>query len=153
MIPKNRSTNSCRTSEILLKNIAHLNRNIDTLIHKVVIVCVVIEIQTVDNDLYGIKMKMIDFPNPGKQNSILGTTDTTSKDHSTKNLLSTNLNENGYPTALETDTNLFELFGTSNTVNHLFTESIYNESGYFEFDSCQNFATLYNDNKELTSKL
>ena len=109
------------------------------------------EIQTVDNDLYGIKMKMIDFPNPGKQNSILGTTDTTSKDHSTKNLLSTNLNENGYPTALETDTNLFELFGTSNTVNHLFTESIYNESGYFEFDSCQNFATLYNDNKELTS--
>ena len=30
-------------------------------------------------------------------------------------------------------------------VNHLFIESIYNESGYFEYDSTQNFAHLNGD--------
>ena len=109
------------------------------------------EVQTIDNNEYGIKMKMIDFPTSAVQNSTLGTIDTTSKDHSTKGLLSTQLNENGYPTTTETNINFKELFNNTNDVNHLFTESIYNDSGYFEFDSCQNFATLYDEQGHLGS--
>ena len=103
------------------------------------------KIQTIDNYQYGIKMKMIDFENEVKQNQIIGTTDTTYKEYATKGLLSTNLDEYGYPTAVDTNINLSNLFAGANDVNHLFTESIYKNSGYFEFDSCQNFATLIKD--------
>lgn len=108
------------------------------------------KIKTIDNDLYGIKMKMIDFPDSTGQNATLKT-DTASKDFATKGLLSTDLDEYGYPTAVRTNTNLAELYRGANSVNHLFTESIYNDSGYFEFDSCQNFATLYNEQGNLVS--
>ena len=111
------------------------------------------KVETIDNNEYGIKMKMIDFhsaKDPGGQNEFLGTTDTSSRPFSTQGLLSTDLGENGYPTAAATGRNLSELYSGANDVNHLFTESIYNESGYFEFDSCQNFATLYDENGQLT---
>ena len=108
-------------------------------------------IETIDNYEFGIKMKMINFPDPSDQNSTMGTEDTTSKDYATKGLLSTNLDEHGYPSAVSTGISLSDLYHGANSVNHLFTESIYNTSGYFEFDSCQNFATLYNKNNELTT--
>ena len=109
------------------------------------------KIDTIDNNEFGIKMKMIDFPGSSGQNTILGTKDTTSKTVATKNLLSTKLNENGYPTATKTNRNFSELYSGANDVNHLFIESIYKDSGYFEFDSCQNFATLYNDDNQRVS--
>ena len=114
------------------------------------------KIDTIDNNEFGIKMKMIDFPDATDQNAILGTTDTNYKTFATKGLLSTQLNENGYPTTIE-GRDFSELYNGENggnhltEVNHLFIESIYKESGYFEFDSCQNFATLYNENGDLTS--
>lgn len=134
-------------------------------------------VNTIDNDEYGIKMKMVDYNNPiqngsggsalpGKggrdslQTSILGyNTDTAG-------LLSTDLKEDGYPV---TDPNKTHKDGASlsklysdfdglpdgnNTVtdpvNHLFLKSIYDESGYFEYDSTQNFARLNEDEGTFT---
>ena len=58
-------------------------------------------------------------------------------------LVSTNLT-NGYPTiAADTEkqgSSLSGLFNNMTPANHLFIQSVYNESGYFEYDSTQNFA-------------
>ena len=37
---------------------------------------------------------------------------------------------------------LGELFNSAGVANHFFIQSVYNESGYFEYDSTQNFAHL-----------
>lgn len=113
------------------------------------------EVDTVDNSEYGITMKMIDFKaqnatNGYLQNDFLGT-DTTSMDGATKNLLSTNLESNGYPTTTRTNHPLSDLYSGANEVNHLFLESTYHASGYYEYDSCQNFATLIDANGNRTS--
>ena len=50
--------------------------------------------------------------------------------------------DTGYPTATITGRSLGELFAGGSTVNHLFIESIYDTSGYFHFDSTENFAHL-----------
>ena len=70
----------------------------------------------------------------------------------TPDLLTTNLsdvvtdaNDNiieAYPMAKRTNKSLKQLFGNATEVNHLFIKSILEESGYFEYDSCQNYATL-----------
>ena len=106
-------------------------------------------VRTIDNSEHGIVMKMIDFPvqtsSSARQNEFLGT-DATSSFTATKGLLSTNLESNGYPRAVRTDQSLANLFNGSVEVNHLFLESTYNASGYFEYDSCQNYATLVRPN-------
>ena len=108
-------------------------------------------VATVNNNDYGITMKMIDFNSPRVksgtnswrdpvQNSFFGNTD-----NNNAGLLSTYLNENGYPdtTALTGEAqNLGNLFSDMKDVNHLFIQSVYNESGYFEFDSTKNSAYL-----------
>lgn len=115
------------------------------------------EVPTVDNAAHGITMKLIDFDgdtskgsNGGiEQNQYLidpnyagGGDDLYKKYNVTPNLLSSNLASNSYPVATNTGRNLSGLFENAVDVNHLFIESIYNSSGYFEFDSCQNFATI-----------
>ena len=133
------------------------------------------KVNTLDNNLYGITMKMIDFP---KQTSNDTATTGSLQNYYLQNgkwrqrqatlgLLSTNLNDNDYPTMTGSNKNLAELFDpeegslypngttvpasqTSQTVNHLFIESIYNASGYFEFDSCQNYATLISEGTTTT---
>ena len=122
------------------------------------------KVKTLDNNEYGISMKMVDFPkqpykpdpsNPdytvSLQNEFLGNS-TYIASSPTQGLLSTNLNSSGYPTVANTAStyygdSLYDLFSNSanknyRTANHLFIESTYQSSGYFEFDSCQNFATL-----------
>ncbi|MBP5303667.1 MAG: hypothetical protein J6Z00_02100 [Clostridia bacterium] len=106
------------------------------------------EVATVDNTQYGIVMKMIDFPvqpdtstGLSHQNDFLGT-NANSTFTATPGLLSTNLAANGYPTAVRTGNDLAELYAGAATVNHLFLQSTYEASGYYEFDSCQNYATL-----------
>ena len=60
-----------------------------------------------------------------------------------RGLLTTNLDSvEGYPVSVSTSKNLRELFSGATESNRLFLESVYNSSGYFEYDSCQNFATL-----------
>lgn len=104
----------------------------------------VTEVATVDSNAYGITMRMVDFNNEVKnerdsyQTEIMGTTG------GGKGLISTGLTDN-YPTVLSNNNSLSALFSGSTPANHLFLQSIYNESGYFEYDSTQNFAHLNDD--------
>ena len=116
------------------------------------------EVETIDNDEYGITMKMVDFGGATYSNSTMGCT-TTQKQHDVMGnsnyidngagltgLVSTDLDADGYPVATETNKSLSELFASATKVNHLFIHSTYEASGYFEYDSCQNFATLKETN-------
>lgn len=109
------------------------------------------ELQTVDNNQHGITIKMQDFESRSSMSSFLGSDAGGAVQTTDDNLLSSNLGENGYPTVTSSGKSLAELYNAPQTVNHLFLESVYNSSGYFEFDSCQNFATLCNDDGTLKS--
>ena len=113
------------------------------------------EVPTLDNNQYGITMKMIDFDEiPDNVAANLKSPITSdylggksSVDVLKRGLLSTYLDENGYPIATPSNRNFGEAYAGAIPVNHLFLERVYESSGYFEFDSTQNFATLkkYND--------
>ena len=116
------------------------------------------KVETIDNHKYGITMKMIDFLPPEITNQQATSFQSQfleqyadSTTFATSELLSTNLNGNGYPTVIKNNKSLSELFAGATEVNHLFIESIYNDSGYFEFDSCQNFATLLDEQGNVTN--
>ena len=109
-------------------------------------------VNTIDSTQYGITLKMINFnnaktgtqdsPRDSIQNPFFG------GDNNNPGLLSTDL-ANDYPTTTAVTNNaghsLSELFTGMTDVNHLFIESIYNESGYFEYNSTSNFAHLNSD--------
>ncbi len=99
------------------------------------------EVTTVDNNQYGITMKMVDFTDRAQQEGVLGDTSGFHQWDRTQGILSTDLKTNGYPDTM-INKSLSELYSGAKTVNHLFIESTYNASGYFEYDSCQNFASL-----------
>jgi len=99
-------------------------------------------VNTIDNTQHGITMKIIDFNGNSLQNAVLGSSEGGANVPPTQGLLSTDLDNNGYPTAVNTGRSMKELFGNATEVNHLFLESIYNASGYYEYDSTQNFASL-----------
>ena len=112
-------------------------------------------VQTVDNTEYGINIRMIDFNNAQSakkdrdlvQDAFFGSHayNQTVQD---SGLLSSNL-VNGYPLTTastgQAGRSLSELFNDMTRANHLFIQSVYNESGYFEYDSTQNFAHLNDD--------
>ncbi len=109
------------------------------------------EVSTVDNNDYGISMKMFDFNGSATDlpNSDVTKNYFKGQTGEAQNLLYTNLeyneedsNDKGYPRVRSTDKSFRDMYAGATDVNHLFIESIYNSSGYFEFDSCQNFATL-----------
>lgn len=118
------------------------------------------EVQTLDNDDYGVTMKMVNF---GGDMATAGSTDTTKaqqdvladdrgwKDNQARipyqGLLSTDLKNNGYPTATKTNKSLELLFENAIEVNKLFNESVHRETGYFEYDSSKNFASLNGGNE------
>ena len=109
----------------------------------------VTEIRTVDSEQYGITMKMVDFNDVNSHNRDKNQEKFFHDDNDHPGLLSTDLKENGYPDSTEVTQrpghSLNELFTGMTPVNHLFLKSIYNESGYFEYDSTQNFAHLNED--------
>ena len=120
-------------------------------------------VSTVDHTAYGITMKMVDFNNGTTspqgtttdtfQHQVIGDTNKFLDDFDgTKGLLSTNLNSNGYPIATRTQRSLGELFASAVPVNNLFLESTYYGSGYFSYDSAQNFASLKDDNTFIVYK-
>ena len=108
------------------------------------------EVPTLDNNQFGIKMKMVDIENdPNHTNPSQGSSVTweyLGGDDSLKTLrtglLSKFLNENGYPTATKSGQDFGGVYENAIPVNHLFLQSVHESSGYFEFDSTQNFATL-----------
>lgn len=113
-------------------------------------------VATVDNEPYGITMKMVDFnghvakhddtTTTDLQHSVIGNSRYNAQIqwHGVKNLLSTDLS-GGYPTAKNTGKSLSELFGDATEVNNLFIQSTYDETGYFAYDSTQNFASLHDN--------
>ena len=101
-------------------------------------------VPTVDHTQYGVTMKLVDFGSDNNlQNNFLGSSEGGAVKTTVPDLLSTDLKENGYPKAK--GGSLSELFQNAREVNHLFIESTYSGSGYYEFDSTQNFATLQED--------
>ena len=98
------------------------------------------EVETVDNNKYGITLKMQDFTDENAMNVILGSSQ---KDQLTQGILSTNLGDDGYPTTLA-GRSLKDLYNAPVEINHLFIKSVHDATGYFEFDSTQNFATIDN---------
>ncbi|MCR5061204.1 MAG: hypothetical protein K6A80_09290 [Saccharofermentans sp.] len=108
-------------------------------------------VDTVDNDDYGITLKMIDFNNPldkdkrdSLQAAVMGT-NAYSQGGSQPDLVTKWLDD-GYPTAVLSDRSLSDLFGSATEVNHLFLQNRYKESGYFEYNCTENFAHLGDDN-------
>ncbi len=101
-------------------------------------------VKTVDNMEHGITVKMQDFPNRPAMSNFLGTDAGSAVQYTDAGILSTDIGKNGYPTVTRNGQSLAGLFNNTTIVNHLFIESVYNSSGYFEFDSCQNFASFYN---------
>lgn len=97
-------------------------------------------VPTVDNTLYGIKMKMKDFDSRATMSNFLGNNTGGSGSTLQQGLLSTNLGADDYPTAA--GGSLGTLFSGAEDVNHLFIQSTYSGTGYYEFDSTQNYATL-----------
>lgn len=130
------------------------------------------EVETIDNDEYGITMKMVDWKgstdNTGDvQNTFLNTD---SKSHGLaahSGLLSTDLEKDAdgkytYPTVLNgvnqslgllyNETAEDKIEDALREVNHLFIKSTYEATGYFEFDSCQNFATLKKQDRQFNTE-
>lgn len=105
---------------------------------------------TIDGTKYGIEMKMIDWGNNSSTNASASdvTKNYIGSYGDDRGILSTNIYDDGYPKIVKAgapNVNFGEAFAGATNVNHLFLKSVYEESGYFEFDSCQNFATLLNE--------
>ncbi|MBE6027008.1 MAG: LPXTG cell wall anchor domain-containing protein [Clostridiales bacterium] len=111
-------------------------------------------VETVDNTEYGIEMKMFDFNNSltakrdSAQTAFLG------HDSNVRGLLTTELGDDDYPKGTDkagtagkgkSFKELIDMSDGEQDANHLFLKSIYNESGYFEYDSTQNFAHFNED--------
>ena len=116
------------------------------------------EVKTVDNDDYGITMKMIDFNNTIVNDRDLLQTEYLGLNSNATGLLTTNLDEDGYPVATKNNKSLGELFsGTDENplteANHLFVQSVLDESGYFEYDSTKNYAYLQGNEFEVYDQL
>ena len=103
-------------------------------------------VSTVDNYQHGITMKMIDKENnntiTGQMNAILGSAAGGQGTALQQGLLADHLEDDGYPMVTKTGGSLSQMYAGDTEVNHLFIESTYNATGYFEFDSSQNFADL-----------
>lgn len=112
-------------------------------------------VPTVDNDIYGIKMRMINYndltgsPND-KATRSQSQIDFFGRDSNEPGLLSTDLKENGYPNRGDTSNSLESMYVGATKVNHLFIQSTYNAGGYFEYDSTQNYAYLPNGAGDFT---
>lgn len=107
-------------------------------------------VKTVNNEDYGITMKLKNFnkSDTSDKSEITDNYFGGNKDNK-KGLLSDSLNEDGHPTVKysgnpsQIGIDFGAEFDDADLVNNLFIHSIHESSGYFEYDSCQNFATLY----------
>ena len=121
-------------------------------------------VDTVDHKQYGITMKMVDFSDKyasqnasvfhggkGNEQDLLLDDNTGGMNAPpTQGLLSTNLGEDGYPTAVKTGKSFGELYAKAQEVNHLFLQGTFSGTGYYEFDSTQNYARLNEETGDFT---
>ena len=98
-------------------------------------------VDTVNNDDFGITMKIINKGSRGEMSAVLGNDKGGEGMVLQQGILRTKLEDNGYPITMA-NRSLSELYSGDQVVNHLFIQRVYDESGYFEFDSTQNFASL-----------
>ena len=107
------------------------------------------QVNTLYNNQYGITVKMQDF-NGASTNStssemvaVLGQNNFDAN-YENPGLLKRNITGDYPDTTAKAGTgkNLGDLFSDPLTVNHQFLSTTYQETGYFEYDSCQNFAHL-----------
>lgn len=112
-------------------------------------------IETLDHTSAGITMRMIDmegYPSDGYSIRKSGSNTTRfyfpnggyGSGNIKKGLLNSVLADNGYPTTVNSSgsQNLKGLFGGGTTVNHLFSKTTYETTGYYEYSSFQNYAYL-----------
>ena len=109
-------------------------------------------VPTVDHTQYGITMKMVNFGTDiytgndnnsvqSKMSVFLGGRNSSGGYNAESGILQTQLGLDGYPVA-RTGNSLSEWFSNAQEANHLFIQSTYSGTGYFEYDSVQNFAHL-----------
>ena len=119
------------------------------------------EVQTLDGSTKGIKISMYDFdgknlqwnspPRSKEMSQVIGTTEkslkSSNKDgvgYANTGLMSQTLT-NGYPTATITGRSLGDLFNDTHRVSrasNIFVKQVYDETGYFSYDSSKNYAYL-----------
>lgn len=102
-------------------------------------------VATVDNATGGITMRMIDYSSPANGLNIGGSY---GNGNVKQGLLKNELAGNGYPVTVG-NVNLRSLFSGGQTVNNLFLQSTYDETGYYEYSSFENYAYL-NSNGSFT---
>ena len=105
--------------------------------------------ETLDSTAMGVQIKMYDYSTLAYMSDIIGSRSLkgiTFQDEVTTwfvpNLLERTLDADGLPVSAATGQPLTGLFGSDIAIdaNHLFLESVYNETGYFEYNSAQNYA-------------
>ena len=109
-------------------------------------------VETVDNKAKGFHLYMMDYKNPA---DIGGGTYGEHNGSITQGLYSRVTGSDGYPTLTRNNNkSIKDLFlATDKTeVNHLFIQSVYDETGYFYYNSAENFATLKDNNGNTTKK-
>ena len=116
-------------------------------------------VATVDSASKGIRLSLFDYnggrngQRPAWMETLIGDGVYRSGHQVTLDLVKHNLN-NGVPVASLTNNSLTELFGGNtshvdsiqNNVNHLFLQGTYDETGYFSYNSAQNYAYYNNGN-------
>ena len=117
-------------------------------------------VETVDSRSLGITIKMFDYSNTCNTNNrsqeqtsyrIFNSDglDWLSDGSVIQGLVQNKLNSEGYPVTTYANTNLKGLFSNGTDANKLFMLDTYQETGYFEYSSFQNFAHL-NSNGDFT---
>ena len=111
-------------------------------------------VETVDHTALGLTMKMVDFDGNSWQNTVLGSSAGGMGTTLQQGLLATNIegSASGYPKT-QTGASLGDLYAGASTVNHLFIQSVYDGSGYYQFDSSENFAHLNGGEFEVYQEL
>lgn len=108
-------------------------------------------VETVDHTSAGIVMRMKDLEGDSKkigpdENSYIDIGGGYGSGNIKQNLLQKVLGTNGYPVASNSGTNLESLFG-GGMVNNLFLKTTYDQTGYYEYSSFNNYAYLGQNSK------
>lgn len=110
--------------------------------------------RTIDNIALGINITLFDYPSMEWQNEIIGNNQLSNVNDKNRNNFVAGLVErkleNGVPVSTSNGNSLEPLFTNGTSANHLFLQSIYGETGYYEYDSENNYAYYNQDTGDFT---